>query len=119
MTLAFTILFAEDEAPIRESVAELLSFRGFRVLVAENGYEALRLLTQENVDVLLTDIVMPGMNGVELARRAKGLRPDLQVLFVTAYASKASEAMHLGKLLYKPLRAHEIDAELRTCLAVR
>ena len=119
MALSFTVLYAEDESTIRDAVAEALSLAGFRVLTAESGYEALRLLTQEAVDVLLTDIVMPGLDGVELARRAKTLRPELQVMFTTAYASRAAQAIHLGKLLYKPLRAHEIEAELRACLALR
>jgi len=117
MSLALTILFAEDDMPVRASIAQALSLRGFRVLVAENGYEALRLLTQESVDVLFTDIIMPGLDGVELAQRAKRLRPELKVLFATGYASKASKAPHLGKVLYKPLRAHEIDAELRALAA--
>jgi two-component system cell cycle response regulator CpdR len=89
------------------------------LLAVENGDKALRVLTQEEVDVLLTDIVMPGLNGIDLARRATGLQPDLRVMFLTAYASKTSEALYLGKLLYKPLRANEIDAELRTFLALR
>jgi two-component system cell cycle response regulator CpdR len=113
MGLALTVLFAEDETSIRDSVAQLLSMNGFRVLKAEDGYEALRLLTQENVDVLFTDIVMPGMDGVELARKAKGIRPNLKIMFVTGYSAKAPEAMHFGRVFYKPLRAYEIDVELR------
>jgi CheY-like chemotaxis protein len=57
MGLAFTVLFAEDETLTRDSVAQLLSMSGFRVLKAEDGYEALRLLTQEDVDLLFADIV--------------------------------------------------------------
>ena len=117
MGLALTVLFAEDETPIRDSVTQLLSMTGFRVLKAEDGYEALRLLTQENVDLLFTDIVMPGLDGIELARRAKRIRPDLKIMFVTGYSAKSSEAMHLGRVLYKPMRAHEIDAELRSFMA--
>ncbi|HWI29285.1 MAG TPA: response regulator [Stellaceae bacterium] len=117
MALGATVLFAEDETTIRNAVAQLLSSRGFRVLVADDGYEALRLLLQEDVDVLFTDIVMPGLGGVELAQRARRIRPEIQVMFVTGYAAKASEAMHLGKLLYKPVRVHDIDTELRNLLA--
>ena len=117
MARSFTILFAEDDTPIRNTVAELLSLR-FRVLVAEDGYQALRLLARENVDLLFTDIVMPGINGVELARHAKRLRPQIKVMFMTGYAARAAEATHLGRLLYKPLRVAEIDAELCNLLAV-
>jgi CheY-like chemotaxis protein len=114
MGLALTILFAEDETPIRDSVGQLLSISGFRVLKAEDGYEALRLLTQEDVDLLFTDIVMPGLDGIELARRARRIRPNLKIMFVTGYSAKASEAMHLGRVLYKPMRGHQIEAELRS-----
>ena len=116
MALRATVLFADDESAIRHAVAQLLSSSGFRVLVADDGYEALRLLLQEDVDILFTDIVMPGLGGVELAQRAKHIRPDIQVMFMTGYTAKASEAMHLGKLLYKPVRAHEIETELRNLL---
>jgi two-component system, cell cycle response regulator CpdR len=114
MGIALTVLFAEDETSIRDSVAQLLSMNGFRVLKAEDGYEALRLLTQEHVDLLFTDIVMPGLDGIEVARRAKRIRPDLKIMFVTGYSAKSSEAMRFGRVLYKPMRAHEIDAELRS-----
>jgi len=114
MGLALTVLFAEDETPIRDSVAQFLSMSGFRVLKAEDGYEALRLLTQEDVDLLFTDIVMPGLDGIELARRARRIRPNLKIMFVTGYSAKASEALHLGRVLYKPMRGHQLDAELRS-----
>jgi two-component system, cell cycle response regulator CpdR len=117
MARSATILFAEDDTPIRNTVADLLSLR-FRVLVAEDGYQALRFLARENVDVLFTDIVMPGMNGVEVARQAKRLQPQIKVMFMTGYAARAAEAAHLGKLLYKPLRLKEIDAELCSLLEV-
>jgi two-component system, cell cycle response regulator CpdR len=117
MGLALTVLFAEDDTPIRESVSELLSLNGFRVLKAEDGYEALRLLLQEDVDLLFTDIVMPGLDGVELARKAKSVKPNVKIVFATGYSAKASEAIPLGRVLYKPLRAHQIDAELRSFMA--
>ena len=66
MGLAATVLFAEDDSTIWQSVSQSLMLRGYRVLLAEDGYEALRLLTQEEVDLLLTDIVMPGLDGVNL-----------------------------------------------------
>ena len=117
MGLALTVLFAEDDTPIRESVSELLSLNGFRVLKAEDGYEALRLLLQEDVDLLFTDIVMPGLDGVELARKAKSVKPNVKIVFATGYSAKASEAIPFGRVLYKPLRVHQIDAELRSFMA--
>src|SRR5215469_15454007 len=116
MGIALTVLFAEDETPIRDSVSQLLSMSGFRVLKAEDGYEALRLLTQEEVDLLFTDIVMPGLDGIELARRARRIRPNLKIMFITGYSAKSSEALHLGSVLYKPMRGNQIEAELRSFL---
>ena len=117
MAPTYTILFVEDDTAARESTAQLLAARGFRLLVAESAYEALRLIAEQHVDVLFTDIVMYGMDGIELARRAKLHQPDVKVLFMTAYYSRAGEAMRLGKLLFKPLRIAQLDAELRELIA--
>jgi two-component system, cell cycle response regulator CpdR len=113
----FTVLFVEDDDGVRESVAELLAARGFRMLVAHDAREALRLLAENRVDALFTDIVMPGIDGVDLARQARRLHPELKVLFMTGYSARAPEAMTLAKLLYKPLRSAEIEVELRMLLA--
>jgi CheY-like chemotaxis protein len=86
-----TILVVDDDTVVRDVVIQMLSTHGFGVLTAGSGYEALRILTQRTVDLLLTDIVMPGMDGVELAKEARQLRPGLKVLFGTGYAQKAVE----------------------------
>jgi CheY-like chemotaxis protein len=119
MTLAFAVLFVEDDPQIRESMVQLLSFRGFRVLAAESAFEALRILTQEHVDVLFSDVVMPGMSGIELAKKARQLRPTLQIMFATGYAGRAHEAAHLGRIFVKPMRAQQIEAELCELMSVR
>ncbi len=116
MAQAFTILVVEDDELVRTPVAEALSAVGFRVLTAESAIQAMRILAQEHVDVLFTDIVMPGQNGIELAREAKLLRPELHVIFATGYLSRAEEARLAGKLLFKPLRAHQIEAAIREFL---
>ena|SRR6516162_7845349 len=117
MGLSATVLFAGDDPAVRQSLAQLLSMSGYRVLTAEDGFEALRLLTQQEIDVLLTDIVMPGLDGVELARKARALRPDMRIMFLTGYSARTAEAIRLGKLLHKPLRAAAIEAETRGFLA--
>jgi CheY-like chemotaxis protein len=117
MTLAFTVLFVEDDPQIRESMVQSLSLSGFRVLAAESAFEGLRILTQEHVDVLFSDVIMPGMSGIELAKRARRLRPALQIIFATGYAARALEARHLGKTFIKPLRAQQIEAELRELMS--
>jgi DNA-binding MarR family transcriptional regulator len=116
-TLEFTILFVEDETEIRDSVAAFLASSGFRVLAAPTAGEALHLLGKHRIDALFTDIVMPDINGIELAREARRLRPDLKVLFMTGYSSLAGEAERIGPLLHKPARSTQIESELRKLLA--
>ena len=114
MQQPLTILFVDDDRPVLSITAEALSAKGFRVVVADNGDDALRLLAQEPVDVMLADIVMPDMNGIELAKRAKLMRPGLKVLLETGYYSRAAEAKAVGKLVFKPLRVDQIEAEIRS-----
>lgn len=118
MAEPYTILFVEDDSTVRDSTAQLLATRGFRMLVADNAFEALRLLAQNRVDVLFTDIVMPDLNGIELAKQAKQLQPDLKTMFMTGYYSRAREAAEIGRLLFKPLRGLEIERELADLLAI-
>jgi two-component system, cell cycle response regulator CpdR len=113
---AFTVLFVDDDGSVRDVFAAILSSRGFRVRAAESGYAAMRILAQEHVDVLFADIVMPDLDGIELAKQAKLMRPDLRVILVTGYYSRAREAETVGKLLFKPLRADHIEAEIRAVL---
>jgi CheY-like chemotaxis protein len=117
MASPYTVLLVDDDIDTRESTAHLLGSRGFDVLVAQSGEEAMRLLTKIRADVLLADIVMPDLDGVELAKQAKTLQPDLKVVFITGYISRAAEAESLGKLLFKPVRGREIETELRKLLA--
>src|SRR5258708_34637218 len=106
MALLLTVRFAEDDAAVRDVVGEMLSEKGFRVLVASDGYEAVRLLAEHHVDLLFTDIGMPGMDGGQLARHARGMHPAVKVLFATGYAPAAAEreAMHHRRLLLHPVR---------------
>jgi two-component system, cell cycle response regulator CpdR len=117
MAQALTILFVDDDQQVRAVIAEALAAKGFRVLAADSGYEAMQLLAQEHIDVLFADIVMPGLNGIDLAKQAKALHPDLRVILATAYYSRAEEAKSVGKLLFKPLRADEIEAEILNLMA--
>ncbi len=117
MAEAFTILFVDDDDLVRAPLATLLKLHGMRVLTAASAIEAMRVLAEERVDVLFTDIVMPGQDGIELAKQAKQLQPHLRIVFATAYFSRAASAEQLGKLLFKPLRAEEIQAALDAVLA--
>jgi CheY-like chemotaxis protein len=85
-----TILFVEDEAFVREVTCEVLRSAGYAVLTATNAKEAMRFYDEQCGDValLLTDVVMPGESGRELARRLRRKNPRLKVLFVTGYADQ-------------------------------
>jgi PAS domain S-box-containing protein len=86
-----TVLLVEDESQVRRLVFEVLQARGYKVLSAKDGLEALPL--EENyparIDLLITDVVMPGMSGRELAQRVTSARPDTKVLFISGYADDA------------------------------
>jgi two-component SAPR family response regulator len=109
MAQTFTVLFVDDDELVRVPIAELLTRQGLRVVTASSAIEAMRILAQEHVDVLFTDVVMPDVNGIELATQAKHLRPNIQVMFATGYFSRAADAAQLGKVLFKPMRARQIE----------
>jgi CheY-like chemotaxis protein len=115
---AVTVLFVEDETPVRNVVIRMLTEKGFRVFAAADAYDAVRILAAHHVDLLFTDVVMPGMDGVQLARQAKVMQPAIKVLFATGYAQRAAErqAMRLGRILFKPLRQAELIREVEMLL---
>jgi DNA-binding NtrC family response regulator len=109
MAQAFTVLFVDDDDQVRSPIAELLARHGLRVLTAASAGEATRVLAREHVDVLFTDIVIPDQDGIELAREARLLQPGLQTMFITGYFTRAVDAAQLGKVLFKPMRARQIE----------
>jgi DNA-binding response OmpR family regulator len=96
------ILVADDELPIRLTMESLLRRRGYTVTVAENGQQALELLHQATFDLLLLDLSMPGLNGLEVARRAHDIQPEAAVIILTGHGSleSAIEGLHLGVFDY-------------------
>jgi CheY-like chemotaxis protein len=107
-----TVLVVDDDNLARDSIVSIVEAQGFRVLAAWSASEAMRILVHEHVDVLFTDIVMPDQDGIELAQQAKKLKPGLHLMFTTGYYSRAPATGDLGKLLFKPMRALEIEAAL-------
>jgi DNA-binding NtrC family response regulator len=83
-----TILLVEDEAVVREITAEVLKRAGYQVPQAEGAASAILIAEahQGKIDLLLTDVVMPGMNGADLGRRLQELHPDLTIAFMSGYA---------------------------------
>jgi len=81
------ILVVDDEAIIRESLRDWLSDVGHQVLTAGNGFQALKMIEKEKPGIAIVDLVMPGMDGIELLKRAKEISPSIEVIIVTAYGS--------------------------------
>jgi CheY-like chemotaxis protein len=118
MTEMATILAVDDDDEIRRLVSEVLSRAGFRVLSAESGESALEILNAgEQVDVLLTDVVMPGLGGRGLVRRAKQLRPGLRVIMASGYWPYIVAALGDDDYLSKPYLAGDLVASIRRVLA--
>lgn len=117
-----SILVVEDEGGIRALVRKILRRHGYRVLEAANGEEALRLLAEAptRIDLLLTDVMMPGMNGVELSQRALAQHASLKVLFVSGYTDESVlEAGHFPAgtaFLQKPFTLGSLLGKVREVL---
>jgi len=113
-----TILLVEDEATLRELVRTCLQQAGYTVLVAEDGYEAMEIASRHpgEIDLLLTDVVMPGLSGLEVARRLREQRPQTKVLYVSGYldaATLAPESLGPGAaFLEKPFRLQALTRKL-------
>ena len=100
-----TILLVEDEAFVRNVTREILQAAGYRVLTAGDAVAAMRLYDEfrPEVDLLLTDMILPGENGIELAARMRRHNPTLRVLFVTGYADQIAVLRDSGEeYLLKP-----------------
>lgn len=106
------ILLVDDEENARTALAKILSREEYEVLSAGNGFEALELLKNTQVDLIITDINMPEMNGMSFLREINQLYPGSNVIMVTAYGEVESyiEAMNLGAFEYinKPVRINEL-----------
>jgi two-component system cell cycle sensor histidine kinase/response regulator CckA len=112
------ILVAEDEDALREVVCEILRRAGYRVLGAENGQVALDLFRKsgEQVNALVTDLMMPVMGGIELAEKVLRLRPRLPILYVSGYSDHKFERGPLTELLEKPFQPAVLLRILRRVL---
>jgi two-component system response regulator PilR (NtrC family) len=119
----FRILVVDDERSIRELLAIVLRRDGYEVILAENGRTALNVLEQEPVDLLISDIKMPDMSGVEVLRAAKQVDQDILGIMITAFASTESavEALRMGAYDYvsKPFDVDELKIIVRNALERR
>jgi len=117
-----TILLVEDEEPLRKLCTEFLEQLGYRMLAASNAKEAVALVEgySGKIDLLITDVVMPGLPGPELAEALLALRPDLKVIFISGYAEGSLAPNGVLKpgtvLVNKPFTIRALTAKLREVL---
>ena len=118
-----TILVADDETPLREALADVLDENGYRVLTAENGREALEVMSRQSVDVALLDIRMPEMTGMQVLERAQEVCPETQIIMVTAFGTveNAVEAVKLGASDYitKPVVFDDLFIKVQRLIDLR
>lgn len=111
-----TILLVDDEAPSRVLMTIILNQAGYTVLSASDGCEgARRLQGKEEISLLVTDLAMPGMNGAELARFAKSLRPELPILFVSGHLDCFPDSPNVPSIT-KPFTPFELIAAVEGAL---
>jgi len=109
------ILLAEDDTSMREYLQRALQRVGYEVDSVGCGTEAIPLLQKDRFDLLLTDIVMPEMDGIELAQKASEMDPDIRVMFITGFAAVALQSGRTApeaKMLSKPFHLKDLVAEV-------
>jgi two-component system cell cycle response regulator CpdR len=115
------ILLAEDDDDMRSFLVKALEKAGYNVVSFGNGMEAYERFQEEPFMLLLTDIVMPEMDGIELARKAAELDPDLKIMFITGFAAVAlnpdNNAPKDAKILSKPFHLRDLVDEVERMLA--
>jgi two-component system, cell cycle response regulator CpdR len=110
------ILLAEDEEAMRSYLARALENAGYEVVAVDRGTAAVPLLETQRFDLLLTDIVMPEMDGIELAQKCAEISPDTKVIFITGFAAvslKANREAPQARILSKPFHLRDLVLEVQ------
>lgn len=114
-TQPLRILLAEDDEAMRGYISRALENAGYSVVAVDRGTEALPLIEDQQFDLLLSDIVMPEMDGIELAQRCNELSPRTKVMFITGFAAvtlKATREQPQAKVLSKPFHLRDLVLEV-------
>jgi two-component system cell cycle response regulator CpdR len=115
------ILLAEDDESLRRFLAAALERAGHAVTAFGDGAQAYQCLKDERFDLLLSDIVMPGLDGIELAKRASDIHPTLKIMFITGFAAvalhPAAETPKHAKVLSKPFHLRDLVQEVERMIA--
>jgi two-component system, cell cycle response regulator CpdR len=117
------ILLAEDDDSMRQFLVRAIERAGYDVVAVDRGTAALPYIATGKFDLLLTDIVMPEMDGIELAQRAAALAPNMRVMFITGFAAvalnKGSGAPSDAKVLSKPFHLRDLVIEIDRIFGVQ
>jgi DNA-binding NtrC family response regulator len=115
-----SVLLVDDRQEFASALGERLMLHGMEVETANNGEDALGILKEKKVDVIVLDVIMPGMGGLELLGRIKTTHPDIQVILLTGHGStkEGIEGMRLGAFdfLMKPVDLEELIAKMKTAV---
>jgi len=115
------ILVAEDDEKMRNGLVEILKGEGYHVDSAENGQKGLEMLKEKDFDVVLSDLIMPIMGGMEFLRNIKQIKPGTSVIFITGFGTieNAVEAIKVGASDYitKPFKIDEVQSKIKKVLA--
>lgn len=116
------ILYAEDEVGIRENIAESLGYYVKEVLEAGDGQEALEVYESEKPDIILTDIHMPNLNGIEFVKKVRESNRHIPVVMITAHTDKKylldAVELHMEKFIVKPIELEELFEVLEKCVSL-
>ncbi len=117
LSVGETILVVDDEPALSAMLEDLLSFHGYKFLQANSAEQALKILQSNHVDLVISDITMPGMDGFELYEKVSQLYPSIKIQLVSGYSEKAQtdQVLH-KKVLYKPFHSNEILTHIRSLL---
>src|SRR5205823_3205917 len=118
-----TVLLVEDEPMVRSVAERALTRQGYQVITAENGEEALEVIARgESIDLLISDVVMPAMDGPTMVREARKSRPELPILFMSGYAEeqlrKSIDIVNVA-FLAKPFSVQELAEAARKALSAK
>ena len=121
MNASRKVLVVDDDPAVRKSIDRVLTGKGYAVITAETGEEALRKLNEEKYDLVYTDIRMPGISGLEVAEQVKARKPWTPVVIITGYGTDAAQARAkaagVSSFVHKPLSPEMIEDSARDALA--
>ncbi len=122
-----TILLVEDEELLRAGVQEVLEIQGYKVITAPDGEQALACLAAESIDLIITDLVMPKMDGIDFVKQLRQIKPDLPVIVVSGstrnimqrYGIDSIQVPGANASLPKPFKSVDLIEQVRQLLASR